>query len=111
MSAWLRRQLPDRSDFNATLACRRDLCGDLDRLVQVPRVDQIKARQLFLRLGERAVADRDPAVANADVRRCLHRFERFRGDQASALSEPLAPVLTLAVVHEPALAVLEIAKP
>src|SRR5437899_10439427 len=46
----LRVQLPDRPYFNASLARRRNLRGHLDRVIQVPRLDQVKARQLLLRL-------------------------------------------------------------
>ena len=61
----LRIELADWPYFDAALAGGRDLCRDLNRLVQIPRVNEVKAGKLLLRLGERAVRDRHRAVAHA----------------------------------------------
>src|SRR5438477_603243 len=84
----LRAQFPDRPYFNASLARRRNLRGHLDRVVQVSRLDQVKARQLLLRLDEGTVGDRQLAIPDAHGRRCFDGLECLRGDQEPALPEP-----------------------
>jgi hypothetical protein len=44
------RDLYHRPDFDAPLARHRDPCGDADRLVEIPGVDQEIAAQLLARL-------------------------------------------------------------
>src|SRR4029450_6847077 len=46
--------------------CGRNLCGDLDRLVQVVGFDQVEAAQVLLRLGEGAVGRHRLAVVDLD---------------------------------------------
>src|SRR5215210_6128388 len=45
-------ELADRPHLDAAFAGGRDLRGDLNRFVQIARVDQIKAGELLLGLGE-----------------------------------------------------------
>src|SRR5689334_13165126 len=70
--------IADRPHFDTPHRSRRDLRGELDSLVQVTRLEQVKARELFLRLREGAVADREPAVAHAHGRSGRDRLERLR---------------------------------
>src|SRR6266542_2060489 len=65
----LRIQFSDRPYFDGSLARRGDLRGYLDRVVQVWRLDQVKARQMLLGLGERTVGDQHLAVPHAHRRR------------------------------------------
>ena len=73
--------------------------ADLDRVVQVSRLDQVEAGQLLLGLGERTVGDRHPAVPHPHGRRGLDRLERLGGDQQPALPESVTAGDTLAVGH------------
>src|SRR5215211_5825227 len=85
-------EFPERADLDAPEAGRWHLGGDPDRLVEIARFDQVEAAQLFPRLGEGTVGDRQLAVADPDRRGRLHRFQRRRGDVVTALAEFLAVV-------------------
>src|SRR5258708_40034674 len=93
----LRVQLPDRPYLDAALARGRNLAGQLGCVVQVPRVDQVEACQLLLRLGEGAVGDRQLPVPDADRGGRLNRLERLRREEQAALPEPVPAGLAFAV--------------
>ena len=65
------------------------LDADLDRLVQVPGLDQVEAAQLLLGLGERAVGGGHLAVAHPDGRGGLRRLQRVAAEVVAALLDVL----------------------
>src|SRR5918993_329747 len=88
MSAGLLRHasvLHHRTHLDATPARTGDLGRDLDRFVQVLRIEQVVAAELLARLGERAVGRRDLAVAYAHGRRRRRGLERPAGHYVPAL--------------------------
>src|SRR5688572_4492520 len=94
--------LADRADgahLDAADGGRRDLRGDLDRFVEVARLDHVAAGQAFLGLGERPVGDRQPAVAHAHGGGGGHRLQRFGGDAVAAGADALVERDAVAVVH------------
>ncbi len=65
----------NRSDwpyFDAAYACRRNFRGNLDRFIQVSRLDHVEAGKLLLGLSERTVRDGQLAVAHAHGGGRLH---------------------------------------
>src|SRR5258705_13686084 len=66
---WQVRDLNHRADFNCAPACRWNACGNADRLVEVLRVDQEVAAELFARFRERTVGHELSAVAHPDASR------------------------------------------
>ena len=84
--AALRFELPDRPDFDAAFARRRNLRRDLDRLVVIGGVDQIETGELFLGLRKRPIGDRDAAVADANGLGGLNRKQRLGGEQQALLA-------------------------
>src|SRR5215208_6401087 len=98
-----RLELAHWPDLDAAFAGRRDLRRRLDRLVEVPRLDQIEAGKLLFRFGERPVGHRYPAVA--DPQRCGggDRLQRLRRDEDAALAQAVAACLTLPVGDGPKL--------
>src|SRR5438094_4153213 len=62
----------DRADLR-----RRNPGGDLDRLVQVARLDHIEAGEALLRLGKRPIGYRDLAVTHAHRGRGGNRLQRL----------------------------------
>src|SRR5262245_11471203 len=67
-------QLPHGPHLDAAFARRRDCRGDLERLVQIPGVDQVEPGELFLRFRERAVGHRNLAETHAHGRGGRHRL-------------------------------------
>src|SRR5438067_1894068 len=61
----------DRADLR-----RRNPGGDLDRLVQVARLDHVEAREAFLRLGVGPIGHRDLAVLAGTGPYCAFRTAR-----------------------------------
>src|ERR1041384_5444079 len=93
---------PDRADgphLDRSNRRRRDLRGDLDRLVEIPRFDHVEAGEELLGLGERAVGDRDLAVAHAHRGRGGDRLQRLGGDAVAALADRLVEGDAVTVVH------------
>src|SRR5262249_14369066 len=78
-------KLPHRPDLDAAQAQRRDLRGQLDGLVEVPRLDQDEAAELLLGLREGPVGRRYAAVPQPERRGGLHGFERVGGDKVTVL--------------------------
>src|SRR5690606_33853228 len=87
----LRRLEPlHRTDLDAAEARRRDPRRELDRFVQVARLDQDEAAELLLGLEERAVAGRDPpAGARSHDGRAARALERLTEDEVPALAQLL----------------------
>ena len=83
IAALLPERLLDRAHLDGPQARRGPPRGDLDRLVQVLRLDQEEAAQLLLGLGEGAVGDGDPAAAHPHGAGGAHALERLRGDEAA----------------------------
>src|SRR4051812_42779247 len=75
----------DRANLNAADSGRRNTRGDLDRLVEIARLDHVEASEKFLRLGEGAVGHRYLAVAHSNRRRGGDRLQRLRGNAMPAL--------------------------
>jgi hypothetical protein len=92
-------QFPDRPHFDASLACRRNPRGRLDRVVQVSRLDQVEARELLLRLDEGAIRDRELAIPDSNGRRRLDGLKGLRGDHEPALPEQVTAAHELAIRH------------
>ena len=63
----------------ALLAARRNL----DRVVEVSRLDQIKPGQMFFGFREWSVRDRHAAVPYPNGRRCLDWLQRLSGNQGA----------------------------
>src|SRR5262245_20145306 len=79
---------PDRPDFDTSKARRRDLRGNLDRLVQVSGLNEIVAAELLLGLRKRAIGGSDRSVSHPDCGRRL-------GGLKSMVSEEPARFLDL----------------
>src|SRR5258706_13676983 len=90
---------PDRPHFHRADLRRRDARGDLDRLVQVARLDHVEAREALLRLGEGPVGDRELAVAHAHRGRGGNRLQRLGGDAMAAAADFVVEGDAGAVVH------------
>src|SRR5262249_31895971 len=69
------RMFADRSYLDASQLRRRDARRDLDRLVEIPGLDQVIAAELLFRFRKRSVGRRDLAVPDADGRGGLDRLE------------------------------------
>src|SRR5258706_4220405 len=80
---------PDRPHLDRADAPRRDARGDLDRLVQVLRLDEVEADEDLLGLGERPVGHRDLAAAHPHRGGARHRLQRLRGEAVAALADRL----------------------
>src|SRR5262249_48743903 len=83
-------QLPHGTHFDAAHAGGRDFRCELNRLVQIPRVDQVKTGKLFLGLGKRAVCHRRLPVADAHGGRRMNRLQSFCGNGMADSTKRLA---------------------
>src|SRR5919204_4353704 len=90
---------PDRPHLNATNLRRRNARGDLDRFVEIARLDHVKAGEALLRFGERTVGHGHLAVAHAYGGRGGHRLQRFGGDAMAATPDFIVEGDAMAVVH------------
>src|SRR5882762_9617521 len=90
-------KIAHRAHFDAADSCRRNTRGQLKRLVEIVRIDQVEARQLFLGLGKRSIGGRHLAVAYAHGGRGVHRMQRFGRDDLPGLAQGFAEGMTLAV--------------
>src|SRR6267378_1298258 len=90
---------PDRPHFDRADLRRRNPGSDLDRLVQVARLDHVEAGKALLRLGEGAVGHRDLAVAHAHRGRGGDRLQRLRGDAVAASADFVVKGDAVPVVH------------
>src|SRR5439155_25188259 len=72
------RDFDHRPDFDGSLACHGNLCGDGDGLVQIFCIDEEIAPQLLARLGERTVGHEPLAVAHPNTRRHRRGVQRVR---------------------------------
>ena len=93
----LRLELPDRPDFDAAFARRRNLRRDLHRFLLAGRVDQVEARELFLGFRERPVGNRDAAAADPNGLRGLDREQRLRRQQQALLLQVVAAIEAFAI--------------
>jgi hypothetical protein len=59
----------NRPQLDASEARPRDLCSDLDGLIQILRLNNVVTAEPFLGLGKRPVGDQDLTVAYADCGR------------------------------------------
>lgn len=73
-------ELPQGTNLYASIFCRRDPRSDIERLVEIFRVDQIEASKQLLGFGKRAVVERGLPIAHANRRCRMSRMERFGGD-------------------------------
>src|SRR3954469_15129518 len=90
---------PDRPDFDRADLRGRDARGDLDRLVQIARLDHVETREALLGLGERSVGDRHLAVAHPHRRGARNGLQRLGGDAVAALAHFLVEGDAVAVIH------------
>ena len=67
-----RGQFLDRSHFDAAEPDRGNLRGQLDGLVQILRLDQKEAADLFVGFGVWPIGNGDLAVSNTNNGRCLN---------------------------------------
>ena len=82
---------PHRPDLDTSEAGRWDFRRNLNRLVEVFRLDEEVAAELLLRLGKRAIGGRDFTVLHPDRRRCaggLRRSHRFEPGKCLGPSDP-----------------------
>src|SRR5687768_12964187 len=79
----------NRAHFHRAVLGTRNSRRDLDGVVQILRLHQVKAAELLLRLGERAVSRRHFAVAHAERRRGGRRLEGLATEQVAALFDVL----------------------
>src|SRR5262245_34698951 len=86
----------DRPDLDGAELRARDAGRELDRLIQVPRLQQVVATQLLLGLGERAVRGREPALPHPDRGRRVRRLQGVAADIVSALLDRLRVGVELA---------------
>src|SRR5579864_1393607 len=70
----------------------RDLRGQVDGLVQVPRLEQVESRDHLLRLGEGAVGDGRLPAADAHARGRARGLEGLRYDEVTARPEAVIEV-------------------
>src|SRR5712691_1421563 len=105
----MRRQaghLHHRPNFDGPQACAWNPSGDVDRLVEIPGVDQEVAAQLFARLRERTVGHEPFALAHPDAGRRRNRVQRGGSkilpgppDLARKLHGLLATLLLLGLIR------------
>src|ERR1039457_4045017 len=81
------RNLNHRPDFDGALARPWDACRYADGLVEILRIDQEVAAELFAGLRERTVGDQPFAVAHLDAGGRRHRLQRGRGQILSVRLE------------------------
>src|ERR1019366_2538575 len=70
------RNLNHRPDFDGALVRPWDACRYADGLVEILRIDQEVAAELFAGLRERTVGDQPFAVAHLDAGGRRHRLQR-----------------------------------
>src|SRR3954453_5671859 len=90
---------PDRPDFDRADLRGRDARGDLDRLVQIARLDHVETRETLLGLRERPVRDRHLAVAHPNRRGARYGLQCLGGDAVAALAHFLVEGDAVAVIH------------
>src|SRR5438105_9022922 len=93
---------PDRADrphLDAADGCRRYACRELDRFVQVARLDHVEAREKLLGLGEGTIGHRNLAVAHPHRGRGRHRLQRLGGDAVAAATDFIVKGHAVAVGH------------
>src|SRR5207253_5213784 len=73
------RDLDYRPDLHSTLARHGNPCGDGDGLVEILRVNEEIATQLFTRLGKRPIGHEPLAVAHPDARSHCSRVQGVGG--------------------------------
>src|SRR5262249_23679439 len=81
-------ELLDWPDFDTPQSRGRDFRRHLDCVVQIARIDQVKATQLLLRLSEGTVGSRHLAVADPYGRGRLNPLKPFTTDVVAALPDP-----------------------
>src|SRR5262249_45885808 len=104
----LNLQLTDRTHLHAALARRRDLRGDLNGIVEIPRLDEVEAGQLLLGFRKRSVGDRHSAVPHANRRRRFDRLQRLGGEERTVAPQLLAAGKALCVLNRPQLLLFQI---
>jgi hypothetical protein len=92
-------QLPDRAHLDATNAGGWHEGGDVNGVVQVPGVNQVKAGQLLISFGERAITYGDFAIADPDGSGGMDRLKCFRGQALTAFAERIVVGHTLIIRH------------
>src|SRR6185312_5186207 len=100
----------DRPHLDAAHARRRNLGGQLDRLVEVPGIDEIEPGELLLRLGERAVGHRHPAVTHPHGGRGVNGLKGLRREVVTILPQRIAAGLALAVTDAVQVLLVEVDK-
>src|SRR5262249_52933814 len=61
------RNFHDGTNFDSAESCDRNAFSDLDRFVEIVRIDQVIAAELFVGLCEWAIGDESFAVADPDA--------------------------------------------
>src|SRR5689334_15655246 len=92
----LSRNVSNRTDLDGAVLCARDSRRDLNGIVEVLRLDEIEAAELFLRFRERSVGRGDLAIANSNGGRGLRGLERFAAEPVAALSGVVGELHVLA---------------
>src|SRR5688572_13594861 len=78
--------LRDRTHLDAAEARAGNSRGDLDRLIQVLRFDEVIAAELFLGFNERPVGGGNLSVADSDRRRRSGRLQPVARDVVAAFA-------------------------
>src|ERR1700704_4206141 len=81
------RQIPDGPDLDGAVPGGRDARGHLDRLVDVPALDEVEAAELLLGLRERTIGRDGPPVIHAHGGRRRRRLERLAGFEDALLAD------------------------
>ena len=92
-------QLPDGPYLDAAYSSRRNLRGDLDGLIKIGGINQIKTCQTLLCLRERTIGDRGLSIANAHSLSSAHGLKSLRGEACSVLAEGLIISHAVIVSH------------
>src|SRR5919107_1264011 len=97
------RDLHHRPDLDRAPARSRNAGGDIDRFVQIRRVDQVVAAELFARLRERTVGYQPFAVPHPDAGRRRAQVEWGGAQIPTAVIEVSSKLRGLAVALLPLL--------
>src|SRR4051812_15916976 len=94
-SNWL-AEVDHRPDLDAPVLRGRDPRRDLNRVIQVARLDHVEAAELLLGFGERPVGRRQLAAADPEGGRRADRLQRLARHIVAALPDPLGEGVVLA---------------
>src|SRR5467141_2256418 len=101
LMSWQAGDLNQRPDFHRALAHARNLFRNLDGLIEILRLHQEVAAELFPHFRERAVGHQTVAVAHLDAGCCRHRLQWVGGEVLPLRLEHVRKLSRLAVTLLP----------